>query len=219
MGPAQPIRGEASIGAVSGSVDCVFAWAPGRPRRNRGRGRRHQSDEPNSARTPVVSSTDRAAGQAAERYVAELRTLFDELRRVLRPEGVVWFQPPATPAPATAGLGWAAVEAIRNDGWILRNAIICHTADHPTRGYQTLFLLVRNRRYFFDLDAIHRSSASPAAGESGASWRRSGANPGDVWTMPSTNRMLSPDPGEGALVQIARRCLAEHPAPVAALTQ
>jgi site-specific DNA-methyltransferase (cytosine-N4-specific) len=109
------------------------------------------------------------------------------------------------------------------DGWILRNAVVWHkpnampqsVRDRLSCRYETVFLLVRRSRYYFDLDAIREPVAGTtgraAAGGRGAgkygdvsafrkappgpalrptgarheSTHHEGRNPGDVWTMPT----------------------------------
>lgn len=136
------------------------------------------------------------------------------------------------------GMPWRVAQALQVDGWILRNAIIWHkpnAAPFPSRDrltcrYEVLFLLVKQQKYFFDLDPIrqpytgdrslsrraHRSGNKPhtargtwpPAGQTQtASLPPPGRNPGDVWTIPVT-------PGQHQLhpaafpIDIPLRCIA-----------
>lgn len=69
------------------------------------------------------------------------------------------------------GLPWQLAFALVEDGWTLRNAIVWHkpnampesVRDRLSCRYEMLFLLVRSRRYWFDLDPIREPSARPQA--------------------------------------------------------
>jgi site-specific DNA-methyltransferase (cytosine-N4-specific) len=60
------------------------------------------------------------------------------------------------------GLPWRVALALQADGWILRNAIVWHkpnampesVRDRLNCHYEMIFLLVKSRRYWFDLDPI-----------------------------------------------------------------
>ncbi|MBC6451339.1 site-specific DNA-methyltransferase [Actinokineospora sp. HBU206404] len=65
------------------------------------------------------------------------------------------------------GLPWQVAFALVDDGWTLRNAIVWHkpnampesVRDRLSCRYEMLFLLVRSRRYWFDLDPIREPVA------------------------------------------------------------
>ncbi|WP_059007829.1 DNA-methyltransferase [Streptomyces specialis] len=69
------------------------------------------------------------------------------------------------------GVPWRVAFALQADGWILRNAVVWHkpnampesVTDRLSCRYELLFLLVKQRRYFFDLDAIREPLARPEA--------------------------------------------------------
>ena len=70
------------------------------------------------------------------------------------------------------GLPWRVALALQDDGWILRNAIVWHkpnampesVRDRLNCRYELIFLLVKSRHYWFDLDPIRIPHAtSPAA--------------------------------------------------------
>lgn len=62
------------------------------------------------------------------------------------------------------GMPWRVAFALQEDGWILRNAIVWHkpnampqsVLDRVSTHYELIFLLVKQRRYWFDLDAIRQ---------------------------------------------------------------
>ena len=101
---------------------------------------------------------------------------------------------------------------IDEQGWILRNIIIWHKPNHMpssvkdrfTNAYEPVFMLVKNKRYYFDLDAVRVPHKLPNAKSknapnkykgygnptySGFEWDASqhplGKNPSDLWTIPT----------------------------------
>ncbi|MEU8132184.1 DNA-methyltransferase [Streptodolium elevatio] len=114
------------------------------------------------------------------------------------------------------GMPWRTAFALQDDGWILRNAVVWHkphAVPTPARDrlachHEMLFLLVRQERYYFDLDPIrqpytgdralsrraHRGGTKPTTAtgtwplrglDSTGPTRVPGRNPGDVWTLPT----------------------------------
>jgi site-specific DNA-methyltransferase (cytosine-N4-specific) len=88
------------------------------------------------------------------------------------------------------GLPWRVALALQDDGWIIRNAIVWHkpnampesVRDRLNCRYELIFLLVRSRRYWFDLDPIRVPHASTqarcaAASRPGSSPHRPGSPP------------------------------------------
>jgi hypothetical protein len=88
------------------------------------------------------------------------------------------------------GLPWRTALALQDDGWIVRNAIVWHkpnampesVRDRLNCRYELIFLLVKFRHYWFDLDPIRvpHAIAHPARGNTpppgcGAGRRPSGA--------------------------------------------
>lgn len=80
--------------------------------------------------------------------------------------------PPGYKAKDVIGVPWLVATALRSWGWILRKEVIWEKAnpteprrlDRPSMAHETVFLLVKQRRYFFDRDAVPD---------------------GDVWRIPS----------------------------------
>ena len=70
------------------------------------------------------------------------------------------------------GLPWRVALALQDDGWILRNAIIWHkpnampesVRDRMSCRYELIFLLVKSRHYWFDLDPIRLPHATTRRG-------------------------------------------------------
>lgn len=104
-------------------------------------------------------------------WVANLRRVFAELARVVKPTGAVWLNvadsysrharygaPPKSALLAPERL----LVALSDDGWIVRSKVIWHkrnglptsVRDRLANTYEHLFLLVRSRSYHFELDAV-----------------------------------------------------------------
>jgi site-specific DNA-methyltransferase (adenine-specific) len=111
-------------------------------------------------------------------WVDELRLVMHDVARVLKPGGSVWLNvgdsysrhPRYGAPPKSLLLGpERLVLALSEDGWIVRNRVAwvkqntmpTSTCDRLACTWETVYLLVRARHYFFDLDAIrvpHRST-------------------------------------------------------------
>lgn len=168
-------------------------------------------------------------GQEAsvELWVEHLREVAHEIARVLVPWGAFWLNVadvyasrPAEGAPAKSLLlgPERLAQALLSDGWLVRNRLAwtksnplpSPVADRLTPSWEFVYLLVRERDYFFDLDAIREPLARPRVsrprraparrpsrgardhGHSGLA-RLShegrgghplGKNPGDAWQIP-----------------------------------
>lgn len=133
------------------------------------------------------------------------------------------------PAKNLLGVPWRTALALQDDGWILRSDIIWakpngmpeSARDRPSTKHEHLFLLTKQRHYWFDLDAIrepydgdrslsrraHRSANKPhTATGTWAPAAETGRNPGDVWQIPTT-----PFPGAHFAtfpVELPSRCIA-----------
>lgn len=72
------------------------------------------------------------------------------------------------------GIPWLVAFALRADGWYLRSEVIWHKAnpipesvrDRPTKAHEQVFLLSKQPRYFYDVDAI--AEAAQYEGPNGA---------------------------------------------------
>ena len=81
------------------------------------------------------------------------------------PARAMSYRPP-TPeglkAKDLVGVPWRVAMALQADGWYLRSEIIWHkpnphpesVKDRPTRAHETIFLLSKNERYYYDHKAI-----------------------------------------------------------------
>jgi len=68
-----------------------------------------------------------------------------------------WLQP-----KQLLGIPWRVAAALQNDGWILRNCVTWYKPNHMpssvkdrlTNSYEFIFFLVKQRKYYFNLDEI-----------------------------------------------------------------
>jgi len=122
-------------------------------------------------------------------YVEHLVAIFREVRRVLKPDGTLWLvlgdcyagswgQRAAIVEDGSnrlkpkdlVGIPWQVAFALRADGWYLRTDIVWHkpnpmpenVKDRPTRAHESIFLLAKQRHYFYD----HKAIAEPLASSS-----------------------------------------------------
>jgi DNA modification methylase len=162
-------------------------------------------------------------------YAQELLDVARSLKRVLKPTGSLWlnlgdsYSRSATHGARDKSLVLAperAAQALTHDGWILRNKVVwaktnpmpTSVPDRLSTTHEVVYFFVRERRYFFDLDAIRiphtttlgrpakaRSAWSvppewrgPSAGQhtgldrlkaAGLPGHPLGKNPGDVWSL------------------------------------
>ena len=147
----------------AGSVDCVVTSPPYFLLRNYG-----------------IDGQLGAESNVSE-WVASLVRVMDEVARVLAPHGSVWLNlgdsfsrhPRFGAQPKSLLLGpERLLLALTRHGWIVRNKVVWakpnpmpHSVrDRLSTTWEPIYLLVRSREYFFDLDRIrvpHTSQAAP----------------------------------------------------------
>lgn len=134
------------------------------------------------------------------------------------------------------GIPWRVAFALQADGWWLRSAIVwakpnpmpSSVRDRPTSSYETVFLLAKSERYFYDSDAVKEAAVSDHPSGNGYDraervsiggrgqrepWDEIGGtrNARDVWT-------ITPQPFAGAHFavmppELAERCIRAGSAP------
>ena len=174
----------------AGSADCIVTSPPYWAKRDFGVAGQY-GREPSPA---AYVETLRAVFREARRVLAEDGTcwlnLGDSYTESGAPvtglhayvgSGLTGRHTPGMAAKNLLGLPWRVALALQGDGWIIRNAIVWHkpnampesVRDRMNCRYELLFLLVKSRRYWFDLDPIriphggtsaHRQSGMPVAG-------------------------------------------------------
>lgn len=93
-----------------------------------------------------------------EEYVDKLIEVFDEIKRVLRPEGSVWLNiGDKYHNKNLMGMPWRVALAMMNHGWILRNDIIWDqrkgtqsVKDRMRDIYEHIFHFVIKKKYYFN---------------------------------------------------------------------
>lgn len=169
-----------------------------------------------------------------EQWVNGLRAVAHEVARVLVPTGTFWLNvadtysthPRQGADKKSLLLGPERLAlALSTDGWVLRNKIIWQKAnpvpssvrDRLTCTWEAIYVLTRQREYFFDLDSIRQPHTTQHNGRLKPSYQRPttrevwrgpngddasgltlmkargmvghplGKNPGDVWQIASSN--------------------------------
>lgn len=170
-----------------------------------------------------------------EKYADQLRQVFAEVWRVLTADGTAWLNLGDTYSPnsdgsykSLAGIPWRVAFALRNDGWIVRNAIVWHkpnampesVQDRLSARHEMLFLLIKQQHYHFDRDAIRQpyTADRPLRRKTHYGGNKDntikmywtpqakGKNPGDVWSMstrPLREAHCAPFP-----IDLPLRCIA-----------
>ena len=96
-------------------------------------------------------------------YVRNLQIVFSECRRVLEDDGTLWLNlGDKYHNGDLLGMPWRVVFALKDDGWTLRSDIIWHkpnampssVKNRPTTDHEYIFLFVKNKDYYYDIDAI-----------------------------------------------------------------
>jgi site-specific DNA-methyltransferase (adenine-specific) len=157
-------------------------------------------------------------------YVENLTDVLGGVRRVLKPTGSLWLnlgdsyaRHPRQGAPRGSLLlaPQRVALALAADSWIVRNVAIWHkpnplpqsAPDRLSPTYEVIIFATKDRRNFFDLDAIrvpHRSACRARARArerdrryqgnntglgrlkaAGLVGHANGKNPGDLWTVPT----------------------------------
>jgi len=131
----------------------------------------------------------------------------------------------------------ALIRMVDEQGWILRNIIIWHKPNHMpssvkdrfTNTYEPVFMLVKSKKYWFDLDAVR----VPHKTENLKDWENTefnkrgkgaivkpnllGKNPGDLWTIPTQpfpeahfatfpEKLIEPMIKAGCPAEICKKC-------------
>ena len=134
--------------------------------------------------------------QTPDDYVANMVTVFREVRRVLKDDGVLWLNlgdsyvgGKGLKPKDLVGIPWRVAFALQADGWWLRQDIIWHkpnpmpesVTDRCTKSHEYLFMLTKSAKYYFDNEAIKEDakwSSDKRAGEGRLTYdgKRQGAN-------------------------------------------
>ena len=105
-------------------------------------------------------------------FVASMVAVFDEVRRVLHPSGTLWLNlGDSYNAKQLAGIPWRVAFALQAAGWWLRQEVIWHKpnpmpascTDRCTTAAESILLLTKAPRYFFDAAAISEAASAEYA--------------------------------------------------------
>lgn len=102
------------------------------------------------------------------------------------------------------GIPWMAAFALRNDGWYLRSDIIWNrpnampesVKDRPTQVHEYVFLLSKNKKYYYNQDAIREPYTAPMNRWGGQKLVADGESTWDEGTNQTTyrDRDMRPNP-------------------------
>jgi DNA modification methylase len=125
-----------------------------------------------------------------EDYVKHLTQVFHEVKNVLRDDGSLWLNiGDKYEGKNLLGIPWQVAFSLKNDGWILRNAVIWDKVKGNPSGskdklrnlYEYIFHFVKSRYYSYNLDDIRDMPGKPyyrkgkiitASGVSGVKYER-----------------------------------------------
>lgn len=144
-----------------------------------------------------------------ELYVAHSIEILREIRRVLKRDGVVFWN---VDDSRNKKKGFALVPerlllATEADGWIIRSKIVWHkgnampesATDRPTDAYELIYVFAKSKRYYWDGAACREAATSKDAGADG---KRNMRNVWKISLQPSSGKHCAPFPEE-----IASRCI------------
>jgi DNA modification methylase len=103
-------------------------------------------------------------------YIANLVSVFQEFRRVLRSDGTLWVViGDSCSRKNLLGLPWRVAFALQGDGWILRqdniwaktNPMPNSAKDRCTSSHEYVFLLAKSQSYYFDYESIKEPAVDP----------------------------------------------------------
>ena len=206
-----------------GDEKCEHEWSKAPPRR-----KRHPNDHTKGtlnqiASAPHLKETDschKCGGwmggygleSTPDQYIKNTLLIFDELHRVLKPQGTVWWNIGDSYAMKSSawggsrghnsilkGTGLADKQrrtgvcpdklkskdlmmiparvaiAVAEHGWYLRSEIIWHkpnpmpesVKDRPTSAHEKIYLFAKNRKYYYDADAIREPQKQDSIARAG----------------------------------------------------
>ena len=103
-------------------------------------------------------------------YVANLVEIFNEIKRILKDDGVVWLNLGDTYAKDKnlLGIPWRVAFALQESGWYLRSDIIWQKTsilpesvkDRCTKSHEYIFMLTKSQNYYYNAKAIKEPTVS-----------------------------------------------------------
>ena len=107
------------------------------------------------------TSTQIGSEKSPIEYVRNLQKVFSECRRVLKKDGTLWLNlGDKYHNGDLLGMPWQVVFALKDDGWTLRSDINWHkpnampssVKNRPTTDHEYIFLFVKDKNYYYDID-------------------------------------------------------------------
>lgn len=117
----------------------------------------HRSYSGNKSENEIGQEND------VESYISNLVGVFRELRKKLKPDGLLWLNLGDTyREKSLLGIPWRVALSLQDDGWILRSDIIWHkpnampssVKNRPTTDHEYIFMFSKNPKYYYNADAI-----------------------------------------------------------------
>lgn len=158
---------------------------------------------------------------AVDEWVEQLRTLVNELGRVLVPTGTIWLnvgdsysthqREGASRKSLLLGPERLALKLVE-DGWLVRNRVTwaktntipTSVTDRLATKHESIYLLAQQPSYYFDLDSIREPHSSRPPKPKPNIPSPSGSKPKPVWLGPNSD-------GDGGLARIKAAGRIGHP--------
>lgn len=108
--------------------------------------------------------------KSLEEYIENMVSVFEEVKRVLKPTGTVWLNLGDTYKDKNLlFVPHRVVIALQDAGWICRNDIVWEKSnampmpvkDRLVNSHEYLFLLTKQKKYFYDVEAIREPYTEP----------------------------------------------------------
>jgi site-specific DNA-methyltransferase (adenine-specific) len=105
--------------------------------------------------------------ETPEAYIEWLALVFDEVGRVLKPEGTLWVNiGDCYVEKSLLGLPWMLAFALQRRGWLIRQNIIWektaampeYVKDRFCGCHEDVFFFTKQRRYYFDIEAAREAA-------------------------------------------------------------
>lgn len=106
-------------------------------------------------------------------YVSKLVDILNEVRRVLRSDGLLWLNlGDCFREGQLQGVPWRVAFSLQSADWLLRMDVVWNkpnpmpenVRNRPTKAHEYLFMFAKNQRYYYDMEAV-REPLSPGSVE------------------------------------------------------
>jgi len=177
--PYYGLRDYGTADWIGGNIDCDHTYHVtsaynknfnerwGNPSGNRKQeSERHNVEYKKECKKCGAQREDKQLGMedTIEEFTENLVTVFKEVKRVLRDDGTVWLNigDSYSKKQQLIGAPWRVALALQNDGWCLRQDIIWNKPNampesiknRCTKAHEYIFLLSKNKKYYYDNEAI-----------------------------------------------------------------